>query len=248
MKRFFWIACLGIFSIAVSANNLPDLIPKIKPSVVAIALYNPTGSPRLKLIGSGFVIAPGNQVVTNHHVISTLPDESKNERYVILSGHGRDPIVHQIISKKTDPAHDLAVLKIAETLPPLQLAGKEYSPEGTELAFTGYPITGVLGLYPATHQATLSAITPIAIPQDNSKTLNPATLRLLQQPFMVYQLDGTAYPGNSGSALYRQEDGVVVAVINMVLVKSSREAVLSDPSGIAYAIPVVHLHQLLAQP
>lgn len=246
--RFFWIVCLGIFSISVSANNLPNLIPKIKPSVVAIALYNPTGAPRLKLIGSGFVIAPGNQVVTNHHVIAKLPDESKNERYVVLSGHGRDPIVHPILSKKNDPTHDLAVLKIAETLPALELSGKEYTLEGTALAFTGYPITGVLGLYPATHQATLSAVTPIAIPQDNSKSLNPVTLKQLQQPFMVYQLDGTAYPGNSGSALYRQEDGVVIGVINMVLVKSSREAVLSDPSGIAYAIPVMHLHQLLAQP
>lgn len=246
--KLFWITCLGIFSLAVSANNLPQLIPQIKPSVVAIALYNPTGAPRLKLIGSGFVVAPGNQVVTNHHVVSNLPDESKNERYVVLSGHGRDPIVHPILSRKSDAMHDLAILKIEATLPALKLANKDYTPEGTALAFTGYPITGVLGLYPATHRATLSAVTPIAIPQDNSKALNPATLRQLQQPFMVYQLDGTAYPGNSGSALYRQEDGVVVAVINMVLVKGSREAVLSDPSGIAYAIPVVHLHQLLTQP
>jgi len=246
--KLFWITCLGIFSIAAAANNLPHLIPQLKPSVVAIALYNPTGSPRLKLIGSGFVVAPGNQIVTNHHVVSKLPDESKNERYVVLSGHGQDPLVHPILSRKNDPMHDLAVLTITATLPALQLADKEYTPEGTALAFTGYPITGVLGLYPATHQATLSAVTPIAIPLDNSNALNPKTLRQLQHPFMVYQLDGTAYPGNSGSALYRQEDGVVVAVINMVLIKGSREAVLSDPSGIAYAIPVVHLHQLLAQP
>lgn len=248
MMKLLWITCLGIFSLAVQATNLPQLIPQIKPSVVAIALYNPTGSPRLKLIGSGFVVAPGNQVVTNHHVISKLPDESKNERYVVLSGHGSDPVVHPILSKKSDSIHDLAVLKIAATLPALRLANNEPTPEGTALAFTGYPITGVLGLYPATHRATLSAVTPIAIPHDNSKSLNPVTLRQLQQPFMVYQLDGTAYPGNSGSALYRIEDGVVVAIINMVLVKGSREAVLSDPSGIAYAIPVAHLHQLLSQP
>jgi S1-C subfamily serine protease len=232
----------------VHAETLPQLIAKVKPSVVAIAIYSPTAAPRLKLMGTGFVIVPGNQVVTNNHVISSLPDESKNERYVVLSGHGQNPVVHAIISKKSDVIHDLAVLNIAATLPALQLANSDDTPEGTALAFTGYPITGVLGLYPATHQATLSAITPIAIPQDNSKALSAATLRKLRQPFMVYQLDGTAYPGNSGSALYRKNDGVVIAIINMVLVKSSREAVLSDPSGIAYAIPVKHLHQLLAQP
>ncbi len=246
--RLLWVTLLGIFSLSTSADNLPQLIPKIKASVVAIALYNPTGSPRLKLIGSGFVVAPGNQIVTNNHVVSNIPDESKNERYVVLSGHGKDPVVHQILTRKSDLMHDLAILKIAATLPTLTLAQADYIAEGTALAFTGYPITGVLGLYPATHQATLSAITPIAIPQDNSKVLSAATLRKLRQPFMVYQLDGTAYPGNSGSALYRKDDGVVVAIINMVLVKSSREAVLSDPSGIAYAIPVKHLHQLLAQP
>ncbi|MDP5032414.1 serine protease [Paraglaciecola sp.] len=239
---------LALFLSTASAETLPQLITKIKPSVVAIAIYNPTASPRLKLIGSGFVVKPGNQVVTNNHVVSQLLDESKNEQYVVLSGHGQDPIVHPITSKKNDLIYDLAVLKIEATLPAMTLADSEYTPEGTALAFTGYPITGVLGLYPATHQATLSAITPIAIPQDNSQVLSAATLRKLKRPFMVYQLDGTAYPGNSGSALYRKEDGVVVAIINMVLVKSSREAVLSDPSGIAYAIPVNHLHQLLAQP
>jgi S1-C subfamily serine protease len=245
--KSLWILTLAMFSLAVSAHQLPTLIPQIKPSVVAIALYNPTAAPRLKLIGSGFAVSPGNQIVTNHHVVSKAPDESKNERYVVLSGHGQNPTIHPIVARKDDPIHDLAVLKIAESLPALKLAEDETA-EGTLLAFTGYPITGVLGLYPATHQATLSAITPVAIPQDNSKLLNPATLRQLQQPFMVYQLDGTAYPGNSGSALYRQADGAVVAVINMVLVKGSREAVLSDPSGIAYAIPIVHLQKLLAQP
>ncbi len=245
--KTLWIVFLGIITLPVSANNLPTIIQKVKPSVVAIALYNPTSSPRLKLLGSGFAVAPGNQIVTNHHVISKAPDDTKNERYVVLSGHGSTPVIHQVLSKRSDPIHDLAILKIDAKLPAFTIASSEYIAEGTALAFTGYPITGVLGLYPATHRASLSAITPIAIPQDHSSNLNPVTLRQLQHPFMVYQLDGTAYPGNSGSALYRQEDGVVVAVINMVLVKGSREAVLSDPSGIAYAIPVKHLHQLLGQ-
>ena len=34
-------------------------------------------------------------------------------------------------------------------------------------------------------------------------------------------------------------------MINMVLVKSTKESVLSDPSGVTYAIPVEHLHTLL---
>ncbi|WP_348732604.1 serine protease [Rheinheimera texasensis] len=238
---------LTTFTRAHAAADLPALITQLKPSVVAIALYNPTAAPRLKLLGSGFVVGPGNVVVTNYHVISTPADIAKNEAYVVLSGHGQQPRVHQIKQTRTDARHDLALLEIDEKLPAVKLADAEYITEGTELAFTGYPITGVLGLYPATHRALLSAVTPIVIPADHSQTLSAASVRQMRDPFLIYQLDGTAYPGNSGSMLYRQDNGAVVGIINMVLIKKSKEAVLSDPSGISYAIPVKHLHQLLQQ-
>ncbi len=238
---------LTTFTRAHAAADLPALITQLKPSVVAIALYNPTAAPRLKLLGSGFVVGSGNVVVTNFHVISTPADIAKNEAYVVLSGHGQQPRVHQIKQTRTDARHDLALLEIDERLPAVKLADAEYIAEGTELAFTGYPITGVLGLYPATHRALLSAVTPIVIPADHSQTLSAASVRQMRDPFLIYQLDGTAYPGNSGSMLYRQDNGAVVGIINMVLIKKSKEAVLSDPRGISYAIPVKHLHQLLQQ-
>jgi S1-C subfamily serine protease len=238
---------LAIFNSANANTDLPALITQLKPSVVAIALYNPTAAPRLKLLGSGFVISPGNLVVTNFHVISTPADITKNETYVVLSGHGQQPRIHSIKQTRTDARHDLALLEIDEKLPAVRLAQAAYIAEGTELAFTGYPITGVLGLYPATHRALLSAVTPIVIPADHSQALSAASIRQMRDPFLIYQLDGTAYPGNSGSMLYRQDNGEVVGIINMVLIKKSKEAVLSDPSGISYAIPVKHLHQLLEQ-
>ena len=239
-----WFALLLVCSLPALAD-LPATVAKIKPSVVAIALYNPTAAPRLKLLGSGFVVSPGNLVATNYHVISALPDISNNEQYVVLSGHGQQPKRHQVLTQHKDPSHDLAVLQIDANLPAVTLAPDDYEAEGSSLAFTGYPITGVLGLYPATHSAVLSAVSPIAIPADNSQTISAATLKKLREPFLIYQLDATAYPGNSGSMLYRQDDGRVVGIINMVMVKSSREAVLSDPSGISYAIPVKHLRQLI---
>jgi len=36
-----------------------------------------------------------------------------------------------------------------------------------------------------------------------------------------------------------------VAIVNMVLIKAGRESALSSPTGISYAIPVRHLHDLL---
>ena len=56
-----------------------------------------------------------------------------------------------------------------------------------------------------------------------------------------------AYPGNSGGPLFDPRSGSVVGVINMVLVKSTRESALSQPSGITYAIPGRHVLELMAR-
>ena len=61
----------------------------------------------------------------------------------------------------------------------------------------------------------------------------------------VMQLDGTAYPGNSGSPLYDPETGEVVGIVNSVVVKATRESILSQPSGISFAIPAQPLKNLL---
>lgn len=226
---------------------LQDSIKQIKPSVVAIGIFSPLASPRVRLVGTGFVVADGNKIVTNYHVISKAPDIKKNESYVVLSGQADNIQIHQITDTKTQIVHDLAVLTIAAKLPAVSLADAEFISEGTEIAFTGFPITAVLGLYPATHRGIISAVTPIAIPADHSQQLQASALRQLRQPFMVYQLDATAYPGNSGSPLFDANTAQVVGIINKVYVKSTREAVLSDPSGITYAIPVKFLLPLLTQ-
>ena len=93
-----------------------------------------------------------------------------------------------------------------------------------------------------------TSITPIALPPPNARQLDAASVaRLRQGPFNIYQLDGTAYPGNSGGPLFNLDDGQVVGVINMVLVKTSKESLLSNPSGITYAIPVRFVRELLGR-
>jgi S1-C subfamily serine protease len=42
--------------------------------------------------------------------------------------------------------------------------------------------------------------------------------------------------------------GEVVGVVNMVLVRGTRESALSNPTGISYAIPVAFVRQLLQRP
>jgi S1-C subfamily serine protease len=92
----------------------------------------------------------------------------------------------------------------------------------------------------------LAAITPIVMPSLTSGKLNAGAIVQLQKaPFRVFQLDATAYPGNSGSPLYDQRSGMVYGVINMVFVKGLKENAISNPSGITYAVPAVHVRELL---
>ncbi len=119
--------------------------------------------------------------------------------------------------------------------------------DGTDIAFTGFPIGGVLGLYPVTHRGIVASLTPTVVPAVSAEQINLKMLKRMKNPYLVYQLDATAYPGNSGSAMYDKKTGEVVGIINKVFVQSTKEAVISNPSGITYAIPVKYLHQVIKE-
>ena len=70
-------------------------------------------------------------------------------------------------------------------------------------------------------------------------------IRAMREPYKVFQLDATAYPGNSGSPLYDVNDGEVIGIINKVFVQDTKEGAIANPSGITYAIPVQHVKKLL---
>jgi S1-C subfamily serine protease len=127
------------------------------------------------------------------------------------------------------------------------LASSEYQREGSYIAFTGFPIGAILGLYPVTHRGIIASLTPVIIPAVSSEQISLKMLKNMRNPYMVYQLDATAYPGNSGSAMYYMKTGEVLGIINKVFVQESKEAIISKPSGITYAIPVKHLHELMAK-
>jgi S1-C subfamily serine protease len=232
---------------AAGTASLPDVIDGVRPSVVAVGTFQPTGSPRQRFSGTGFVVGNGRLVVTNHHVLPDGLDASRQEQLAVFSGRGRKARFHAARVVASDTVHDLALLSISNPLPALSLAKARPVREGTEVAFTGFPIGMALGLYPVTHRGIVSSISPMAPPQLGAKVLTAKMIRAMRDPYDVLQLDATAYPGNSGSPVYWQHSGEVVGVINSVLVKGGKEAALEKPSGITYAIPVRFVHALLKQ-
>lgn len=248
IRRLLAVAALCAATFSAALADLPDTIDRIKPSIVVVGTYNKTASPPFTMYGTGFVVGDGNQVATNAHVARNDTPLPEGTSLVILArtpGGELQPRRARIVT--TDKDHDLAVLRIeGAALPKLALRNSDSVREGLSIAFTGFPIGGALGFSPVTHHGIVSSITPIAIPSPTAQQLNEKIIhRIKNGAFRIFQLDATAYPGNSGSPMFDAETGEVIGIINMVFVKSTKESVLSQPSGISYAIPANHLAALL---
>lgn len=231
-----------------SELNLPDILARIKPGIVAIGTYMPTRNPRAVFLGTGFAVTNGQKVITNAHVTVKKLDTEHLEHFAVF--YRQEQKEHMQIAELTavDEDHDLALLTVdGSPLPALEIGDSMRVREGEQYAFTGYPIGMVLGLYPVTHRSIIAAISPNAIPAIATRQLNVNMLKRLQTPFNVFQLDATAYPGNSGSPLYDISSGKVVGIINKVFVQGSKENAITNPSGITYAIPAEHIKALLNQ-
>jgi len=246
--RFFLhiVFSCSLFSSFHLCAELADTIEKVKPSVVGIGIYTPTGRPQNVLRGTGFVIGNGQYIVTNHHVLPDELDDTLLQEMAVFIGSGKTAKVRKAEIVASSDEHDLAVLKLkGSPLPALKLASGKFHREGSYVAFTGFPIGAVLGLYPVTHRGIIAAVTPTIVPVSDARQISIKMLKRMRNPYLVYQLDATAYPGNSGSGLYNIETGEIIGVVNKVFVQESKEAVISKPSGITYAIPVKYLRELL---
>jgi serine protease Do len=229
--------------------ELAQTIERIKPSVVGIGTFLKTRSPSVQFVATGFAVADGRHVITNAHAVAKPPNTEKLETRLVLVSKGGEPQPREAQLLAVDGEHDLALLKIVgDPLPALKLGDSDAVREGQMLTFTGFPIGMVLGFHPATHRGMVAAITPVALPGITARKLNARMIsRIRDSAYKIFQLDGTAYPGNSGSPLYDPVDGTVYGIINSVFVQGTRESAISRPSGITYAIPSRYIRELLQQ-
>jgi S1-C subfamily serine protease len=248
-------AGLAALSLAAAAampvaadDGAPGTIARIKASIVAVGSFERLRNPQFSFSGTGFVVGDGLLVATNDHVVPrTLNGERGETIAVAVTVPGNVAQIRPARRMASDAGSDLALLRIDGTpLPALRLGDAQAVREGEWYLFTGFPIGSVLGLFPVTHRAMIAAVTPIAIPAARADQLDARNARRLNEAaFPVFQLDATAYPGNSGSPVYHPESGAVIGIVNSVFVKGTRESVLAQPSGITYAIPARKLIELL---
>ena len=166
-------------------QSLPDLIRRVKPSVVSILTYDAKGEPLIS--GSGFFIRPG-EVVTNMHVIKG----AQRVEIHTLDGKGRTYPVAGALA--IDEEADLALLSVnlpEEKSRPLPVA-TALPEEGEKIFLIGNP----LRLEGSVSDGIVSAIREV-----------PALGRIIQ-------ITAPVSHGNSGSPLLNMR-GQVIGIVTV---------------------------------
>ncbi|MDR2838688.1 MAG: serine protease [Azonexus sp.] len=240
-----WLFVLSLALPAV-ATDMSATITRVKPSIVVVGTYQKTASPQFVMRGTGFVVAD-NLAATNAHVIPAEAGPEASTLVIRARDANSEPQLRSARVVGRDPERDLVLLRFdGAPLPALPLGDSDRAREGQMVGFTGFPIGGMLGFSPVTHRGMIASITPIILPGNAARQLSEkAILQVRRGAFNIFQLDATAYPGNSGSPVFDADSGEVIGIINMVFIKGSKESALSQPSGISYAIPAKYLKRLL---
>ena len=245
-------ALLALLVLAAGAGvcaGLPEAIERVKPAVVAVGTFQKMRSPAFVFRGTGFAVGDGTLIATNAHVVVEAQQAANGETMMVLV-HVPDAKAPQSREARVialDKVHDLALLRISGApLPTVTFGNPEAARDGQSVAFTGFPIGNALGFYPVTHRGIIASLTPIAIPAATAGGLDARVVRGLKAgPFVLFQLDTTAYPGHSGSPLFDVEAGEVIGIVNMGMLKGMKDTAVGQPSGISFAVPAHHLQALI---
>jgi tetratricopeptide (TPR) repeat protein len=170
---------------SLAQENLPELVKRVKPAIVAIVTYDANGAPLMT--GSGFFLRPG-QVVTNLHVIRG----ARRCEVKTLDGKGRVYPVAGVLD--VDEEGDLAMLSVE--LPPSRARSSalanQLPEEGEKIFVIGNP----LKLEGSVSDGIVSAV------------------RELPNIGKIIQITAPISHGNSGSPVFNLK-GEVVGVVTI---------------------------------
>jgi S1-C subfamily serine protease len=170
---------------AQERENLPALVKRVKPSVVAIATYDSSGEPLMT--GSGFFLRSG-QVVTNLHVVrGAVRAEIKT-----LDGKGRVFPINGTLA--VDEEGDLALLSVD-----MPLERSRSTELASDLPDEGEPIF-VIG-------------NPLKLEGSVSDGIVSA-VREVPNSYRIIQITAPISHGNSGSPVFNLK-GQVVGVVTV---------------------------------
>jgi S1-C subfamily serine protease len=230
--------------------QLPDVIDRVRPSVVQIRKTSASQSPSGQTIGTGFIVADAEHMITALHVVEAVDFTAGEALYVAFAGPNIDTPFMKIratFSQREgrvigfDKDQDLALIyspngsglrasfgpQMQETKPVAAKLSTSPLREGVELAVSGYPLS----------EASLVTNAGILA---STFTLNDNPNQ------MCYLGDFTANPGNSGGPVYTTRDGSIVGVCVAGKLAPIIGGAGAQHSGLTVIVPITQVAKLLS--
>lgn len=165
--------------------------------------------------GTGFIVAQGGYIVTNHHVVAGC----KSIR--VLPGNVEATVIEK------DPINDLAILKAARSkMKPLAIRGDGSVRPGDEIVVAGFPLRFVL----SGAIVTTGSVSALSGPGNNTGQL---------------QIAAPVQPGNSGGSVLDRHGLVVGVVQSKINALAMAKITGDIPQNINFAINAAALKSFL---
>ena len=203
-----------VTTLPMPTQPIEAVAAKVVPSVVNIAVEIRDAFGTSSAVGSGVIIRADGYILTNNHVV-----ENATKIVVRL---GTTDLTATVVG--TDPASDLAVIKIDKTGLPAAVIGDSGSLQvGEGVIAVGSPF----GLDKTVTSGIVSALHRTNLASGQSGVTSYTNL---------IQTDAPINPGNSGGAL-ADFSGAVVG-INTLILSPAGQLGTSQSAGIGFAIPI----------
>ena len=195
---------------ASTLSDVEDVAAQVLPSVVSIAVR---GGPQGPGTGSGVVISPDGQILTNNHVVEGGDDLS-------VTFHDGTTASATIVG--TDPITDLAVIQAEDVsgLAAVELGSSDDLQVGQQVVAIGSPF-GLEGT------VTTGIVSALERPVSAGGTSGGAAV------IDAIQTDAPINPGNSGGPLVNMS-GQVVGINSAIYAPSAQ----GGSVGLGFAIPI----------
>lgn len=219
-------------SALVHPQDIQAVLATVEPAVVSITSEAGTssgskGGDFVQDAGTGMIITPDGQVLTNNHVVA-----GSTALTVTLFGQTRALPAHVV---GTDPSEDLALVQIegVSNLPTVTLGDSSQARVGDSVLAIGNALALAGG--PSVTQGIVSAENRSLTAQNDSGQTENLTGLL--------QTDAAINPGNSGGPLVNSQ----AQVIGMNTAVASSSSGNAPTQNIGFAIPVNSVKPMLAQ-
>ncbi len=226
-------------------NSLVETIKKVKPAIIAVGTYHVLSKPSVKFFGTGFVYSKEGYAITASHVINAIYKKDDIDNLYVFFPETGNSKKNRAKVVADNQKYDFSIIKLEGSgYSYVSLGDSSKVEEGQSIALCGYPYGPVFGLHPTTNTGIISNISPIALPVQNMSLLSNRMIKALRDPYTIFQLDCTAYPGNSGGPLFLPENGKVIGMLNSAFIKVTKEN-KQISTGISYAIPINYIKILI---